>query len=270
MASERIDAPPWAGELYAQFPRGVRIEGGAVVDEVAGFSAELEPTTAALLAPLGPGTRLATLLERAPASWPMLAELNRAHMLNFRRAGGLRALSTGRACHRFALDGAGPVRAVRTLARALVHLLRACPAFAALLTCTAALVAFVPGHSSTDAALVVAHSLAAYLVHELGHAAAAGSLGVPAYVLVDRHGLSVWARLGERPDAARLFAAAGPGAAFVLGLMVLAALSPLGVARAALQAAPYLLHVVALVPPSQDGRVFWRISSDAQNEEAGP
>lgn len=255
MDSDRSDLPEWPRVVGAVLPHGVRFEDHCIVDEVAGFSAPLDQVTAGLLGALESGVELGPFLQRNPGAWSALVELNHAHMLNVQARGW--RVPAARACHRIALGERGALSAPVTLTRALWHLLRTPAALVVLLALASTSVVLASLSAPIEVLLVLPHTFLAYWLHELGHAVSAAAMAAPAYVLVDRHGLSVWARLAERPVAARVFAAAGPGVAILAGLVVLALLEAHGSRHARLQAFPYLVHLVALIPPAQDGRVLW-------------
>jgi stage IV sporulation protein FB len=84
--------------------------------------------------------------------------------------------------------------------------------------------AVMPGATPTTVALWISAVLVSILVHELGHALAARAFGwPPRIVLHGMGGLALYRPTNRRWHSRALIAAAGPGAGFVLGGVVLMA-----------------------------------------------
>jgi hypothetical protein len=242
-----------------QWPPGVTLRGRRLCDAVASFEVELEQEEAEQLQRVVGSQRGG---ERSPSLDALLDELNVQHMLNFTAPSWFS--SAARAPRRLELNGrlgstlAQLLRGLGWLARGQVLFF----AFVVVASAGAAAEAlgwgdFGPARIGRVFGVAAAHGLVAYILHEAFHALAAVVLRAPAYLLVDRGGLSVWAQLAGRRSAARAFAAAGPLAPTLVGLALVLSVDVGTDWERVSYLGAYLLHAVALTPLCHDGRVIW-------------
>ena len=249
------EPPSWSLDQRPALPAGVRLEGTRLVDDVLGESYPLEGDAARLVGRFG-AADLRELAAQEPGSWPFLAKLNRYHLLNLEGSPARRPVQQWHGIKtRTSLAGRGVAAVVGDLVAVVrsLGLVLSNPRLAVLLALTiAACIAF--GYPALGVLAAVFVTLGGYALHEFGHAAAARMLGLPAYALADRFGVSVWTRPCSARKA-RLFACAGPLLPVALGLALASAPFAWTDELRFVCTVPLLVHVVALTPLCHDGRV---------------
>jgi len=263
MGSSHADFSAWSRDQALLWPPGVTLRGRRLCDAAASFEVELEPDEAEQLHRVVGSQRTA---ERSASLDALLEELNAQHMLNF--AAPTWFSNAARAPRRLELTGqigstlAQLLRGLGWLARGQAVFL----AFVAVAIAGSAAAALGWGDGGLARVgqvfgVAATHALVAYVLHESAHALAAAFLRAPAYLLVDRGGLSVWAQLAGRRTAARVFAAAGPLAPTLVGLALVLTVDVGTNWERVSYLGAYFLHAIALTPVCHDGRVIWSSAS---------
>ena len=257
MDSARASAPSWLRRHRVVFAAEVGLEEDLLVDRVAAQSFESQGATRRLLRRIAAGTTLGELEALEPGSWPLVLRMNAHHLVNVE---GPCAFDPREHCigvaRRKPLGGSPASWACTRVSAALGRTLSNPWLAGSLALVCAGWVAWFGGRPA-EVAGVVALALAGYALHEWGHARLALSLGLPAYVLSDPSGVSVWAR-AQTSREARLFALAGPAVPVAVGLLALAVCSWTGDRNRVFLAFPFLVHLVALTPLCHDGRILIR------------
>lgn len=259
MASS-ADPPAWAARVAVEFPAGVSLDGDRLRDRDARTDFELNDETARLLRRVTGSSTALELVRSEPGSWSFLGELNRNHLLNGSRekrsmldlvAHALTGTDRVYPTHRYPLGGS----LARDLSNMTLAVLRIWRSSRWIGPLTLAWSVTVFAGLRLEAALAFPLACLGYLVHECGHALAARLLGGNAYVISEPLGVSVWTRPRSSLQA-RVFAAAGPVAAFLVGLAILLVDRLTAITLHWAISFPFLVHAVALTPLFSDGRVL--------------